>query len=305
MPKNSSSSLQKWELVPLENIIGSTFTFAAYNMGYDSTNEVDTVYNNLKARGYYAVDWRDNKRIFCGGDRITAMSRYADILYINGHGGKRANVRVQRPGNSTVVQQFVADTNIPLDESKPSAGIGASWVDNENTDSIWDLYTKWVIFGACGQLNSYNAEYNDGEIWQGLTAAQCWARTMKSSGRRVHGFLGYYGLAANTDAHKDDLERFFDCSKTRCLPEAWAAALTPTNILGIGKRNWAYMVYESCRTDAMSQGRIFYTEPGPNDMIYYNSRAEGEWKFGNELLYAPSVLSATNNSSVTLQQNLN
>lgn len=109
----------------------------------------------------------------------------------------------------------------------PKTEIGADWIDGEHTNSSWDLYTKWIIMGNCAQLNYKNEEHNDGAYWNGLRTAQIWARTMKSAGRHVHGFTGYFGKAPGTATHKEDMERFLsDVCGGKSVVYSWRDALT-------------------------------------------------------------------------------
>lgn len=232
------------------------------------------------------------------------MSRYADIVYLNGHGGRRCNLYVENYtgdlDTQDIQQYLIADTSIPTDGNYPKVGIGARWKDSSHTatTSSWDLYTKWVIFGGCGQMNYKNADYNDGAYWNGLRSAQIWALTMKSSGRKVHGIMGYYGRAPGTKEHKEDMDKFFDYLDDHTIAGAWEDACNGS--WGVSRRNWAVLYYGPCQSDKVTQGRIVYTEPSASDYIYYKDGYFAQ-RIDNTLHYSVSstvsvglVLTASN-----------
>lgn len=303
--KNTNSLQQKWELVPIMDIIASTFTFATYNMGHDASGESELFYDYMKDLDFMAVDRRDTSRIYSSPYRMKSMSRYADIVYMNGHGGRRCNLYAENytgdPDDFDTQGYLIADTTISTGDSIPKTGIGARWKDSSHTATMssWDLYTKWVIFGGCRQMNYDNPNHNDGAFWNGLRAAQIWVLTMKSDGRKVHGIMGYYDEAPGTTAHKDDIKLFFDYLDDHTIAGAWENACDG-GFLGKGSRNWAVLYYGPCQSDKITQGRIVYTEPSQSDYIYYKKGGWGS-RIDNTLNYSTS--SALQSTSFLTAQN--
>lgn len=248
----------------------ANLTFSAFDVGDSSQDEVAIVKQWMESFGYTDIGSYNNAEEDIDPQTIKEIGRYSDVIYINGHGERYANMRIQNAAG-TVVGYLCADLSSTSQHSYnvPRVVIGAQWLSGSTTktNSYWNMGTKWGILAQCAQLNF--GSVGAGGHWNGLSSAEMWARTMLGDGEQVHGYLGYYNTAPGGSTHTNRLETFFGY-QGMSLIEAWAAAHTRL----IGSSDWA-AVYRSEHADDFftDMSGVYNTS---DHEIYYVSRSVGD-----------------------------
>ncbi|MDD6200517.1 MAG: DNRLRE domain-containing protein [Firmicutes bacterium] len=252
-------------------------TFSAFDVGDSSEDESSIVKEWMTKLGYTNVGTYNNADGIISAQTIKDVGRYSDIVYINGHGERYANMRVQ---NSTgaVVEYLCADlscTNLHTYDV-PRVSIGAEWLTGSTTktNSYWNIRTKWGILAQCAQLN-YGSSIGAGNHWNNgtMNSAQMWARTMLGDGERIHGYVGYYNTAPGGSTHTNRLADFFSyCFDfDMSIIVAWYQAHTAL----IGSSDWA-ILYHSVNEEDKFQSMADCTASGTSYNIYYIARGVNE-----------------------------
>lgn len=251
-------------------------TFAAFDVcDSRNTNEAAYIKQKLEALGYTCVAAYSNDVKTVYGQSIKDIGRYADLVYINGHGHRYADIDILdknvKGGDYEAIGSFAPDATV--NGHSPIYGIGAQWLDDSctKTDSYWNVRTKWGILAPCAQLDYLNSQAL--KHWNGLTSAEVWARTMLGDGHRVHGYLGYYDIAPGESAHISRLETFFSNPETY-LPSSWAQAHT----LLSGSSTWAVLYHSANVSDTLLSMSDADTniDSESNFQIYYAGRNLGQ-----------------------------
>lgn len=240
----SGGSNAKWHVTE-HNYSG--FTFSAFDIGDSKQDEVSIVKNYLETyEGYTDIGSCRNTDGPVSGEIIRDISRYSDIVYINGHGLKKANLQIQ-DSSETRVGWLCAESSVDFGDDCPKTEIGAEMKPGSttSTESVWNKRTKWVILAQCDQFDMYDD--GGGEFWNGANAALVWACTMKGDGERLHGFLGYYNRAPEGTAHTSRLESFLYHTQEMSIIDAWKEA-HPSGPLVVDT-NWATLYYLSNVSD--------------------------------------------------------
>ena len=244
---------------------GTTKTFAAFDVGDSSQDEVSFMSNWMSEFGYISNGLYDNARGTVSASTIKVAARNADVVYINSHGGEKGNIYIHN-SNGNLTSYLCADASVAIDDGRPKEGIGAEFKDGSTTktNSYWNYKTKWVILSPCAQLN-YGSQ-GAGLHWNNLNSAGIWARTMLADGQRIHGYVGYHGQAPNAEAHLDRLNNVFNYALNNNYPivDAWAQGHTK---LG-GSSDWA-AIYHSANANDRFQSMSQTTPNGASYEIYY------------------------------------
>lgn len=246
----------------------ANLTFSAFDVGDSSQDEVAIVKQWMESFGYTDMGSYNNAEDSITAKMIKEIGRNSDVIYINGHGEKYANMRIQNAAG-TVVEYLCADLSCTAQHtySVPRVVIGAKWLSGSTTttNSYWNNGTKWGILAQCAQLNFGTT--GAGAHWNGLTSAEMWARTMLGSGEQMHGYLGYYNTAPGGSTHSDRLENFFSyLDAWYSLIEAWSAAHTKL----IGSSDWAAIYRDEHADDFITDMTGVYN--GSDHDIYYIGR---------------------------------
>lgn len=292
-----NSSKQKWVFELATTKLSTYRTFSAFDIGDSSQDEVSLVSQYLTNYGYTNLGTYNNADHYISAQNIKDIGRYSDVVYINGHGGRYANLWVQYDGDGDgiidedPIEYLCADDSVNTNNSLNKIGIGAQWKPGSTTKttSYWNQKTKWVILAECSQLN-YGTEEGAGNHWNGLNSAQVWARTMLGDGVRIHGILGYYEYAPAADAHLAKLENFFNTSSQVSIIKAWKSV---HNTL-VGTANWAMLYHSENSSDRLSSFTENTTN-GSDYTIYLVSRSHD-----TETDLSLSVLAMPTNTSVDL-----
>ncbi len=254
----------------------SGLTFSAFDVGDSSENEVAIVSEWLTDMGYTNIGAFNNADGYIHAQTIKDIGRYSDVVYINGHGEKYGNMRIQ-DSLGTVKEYLCADISCEDSYAYPyltKTVIGADWLANSTTktESHWDDGFKWGILAQCAQLN-YGSSVGAGNHWNSMNSAGMWARTMLGAGTRAHGYVGYYNTAPGGSTHTDRLEQFFDYCKNDnySIVDAWASAHTYL----VGSSDWA-AVYHSVNENDTFQSMAECTAAGNPYEIFYIARSQNE-----------------------------
>lgn len=274
----TGSSEQKWVFELATDKLSGIRTFSAFDVGDSASQEATVVASWMSDFGYKNVGVYDSQQHSVPAQVVKDVGLYSDIVYINGHGEEYANMRVQNQDNDIVGYVCADDTIVPTSyftqEDVPTVGIGAQWKvgSTTKTNSYWNKKTKWGILAQCSQLN--HDSDGQGGFWNGLNAADVWARTMLGDGVRVHGYLGYYGTAPGEEVHLDRLNTFFEATQPGTdepLVQAWKYSHTKL----IGSSDWAVLYHLSAITDRFN---FFNPEPAESseDPIYWLGRRSSQ-----------------------------
>jgi len=238
--------------------------FAAFLIGYGNRCPVTLVSNNLTNIGYTSRGTFNNSTgTFASASTVWARARESDVVFIGGHGANAASMLVQ-DRNRNAVELLSAASGLtnqnwfqPL--FRPAINnqvvIGADFLTGSTTrtNSTWNDRTRWAILYTCSQLNT-GAEGN-GNYWNGLNNAQIWARTMLGSPNRMHGILGFYGVAPSSTNEEtgypllgDFLSMTTGSSNNSTLVSAWRDAHNG-GIFGRRAANWAALYHQDNATD--------------------------------------------------------
>ena len=260
------STKTKWVLESY-NYSDVNRTFSAFDVGNSAEDEVAIVKQWMESFGYTDIGSYNNAESIISAQEIKEIGRYSDFVYINGHGEKYANMRIQNAAGE-IVEYLCADLSCTSLHSSdvPRVVIGAKWLSGSTTktNSYWNMRTKWGILAQCDQLDF--GSVGAGEHWNGLSSAEMWARTMLGDGEQVHGYLGYYNSAPGGSTHTERLKAFFGY-QGMSLVEAWAF----THTRYIGSSDWA-AVYRSEHIDDSFTDMSGSTN-GSDHNIYYVSRS--------------------------------
>lgn len=248
----------------------ANLTFSAFDVGDSSQDEAAIVKQWMESFGYTDIGSYNNAEEAVSAQTIKEIGRNSDVIYINGHGEKYANMRIQNSAG-TVVGYLCADLSSTSQHScnVPRVVIGAQWLPGSTTktNSYWNMGTKWGILAQCSQLNF--GSVGAGGHWNGLSSAEMWARTMLGDGEQVHGYLGYYNTAPGGSTHTNRLETFFGY-QGMSLIEAWSAAHTRL----IGSSDWAAVYHSEHADDFFTDMSGVYN--GSDHEIYYIGRNIGD-----------------------------
>lgn len=249
-------------------VLSSNMTFSAFDVGTSSQDEVSLVADWMTDFGYTSKGTYDNADGTVSASTIKSVARNSDVVYINSHGGKYANIHVYN-SSGNLTSYLCADASVNPGDSITKVGVGAQWKSGSTTKttSYWNNGTKWVILAPCAQLNHNST--GAGAHWNGLTSAEAWARTMLGDGQRIHGYVGYYNTAPGGSTHTTRLNNFFNFCMYNNYPivDAWAQAHT----FLIGSSDWA-AIYHSANTNDRFQSMSAATTNGSAYEIYYVGR---------------------------------
>ena len=259
---------EQWALIDYD-YTGLTFSaFDVSDLGTD-INEAEILKAHLESFGYTCVAAESNSNKTISGQLIKDIGRYTDIVYINAHGYKSANILIYDKNNNGF-EYFCPEDSVEIIDPGtilPQVGIGAEWLGDSRTktDSYWNERTKWVILSPCSQLN-YIGHESEVE-WEELTSAEVWARTMLGDGHRIHGILGFYGSAPRGTAHTDRLSDFFTDWSHLPLVDAWGCAHNRLT----GSSTWAAVFHHTNIEDTLTNMSAS-TASDSSYLIYYVGR---------------------------------
>ena len=242
-------------------VINNTgLTFSAFDVGDSAEDEVGIVEAHFEDIGYTDIGTYRNTEGFVSGRLFKELSQYSDIVYMNGHGLRYANLKVQN-ANKELIEYVCAESSAVPADSLPKIEIGAERKTGSSTvtESYWNKRTKWVIFAQCNQFNTGNE--GNGPFFDGMNASGTWARTMMGDGNRLHGFLGYHQKAPEGAAHIERLRSFLGYTRIMTLIDAWKEANGP--VLFEIDTNWAVMYHDSNaddRVDSFAESNTPATE---------------------------------------------
>ena len=262
-------------------------TFSAFDVSDSATNEATFIKELLEELGYTCVAAYSNNVKTVSGQLIKEIGRHTDLVYINGHGHRYANIDI-RDKNNTIIGTFCPDETVNPGGTTPKYGIGAQWLGNSRTktNSYWNMRTKWGILSPCSQL-----DYNNSDAlthWNGLTSAEVWARTMLGDGHRVHGYLGFYDYAPDETAHTSRLEYFFKLYDIYSMIHGWSQAHTYL----VGSSSWAVLYHSANANDTLTSMPDVATNNASNSnfVIYYAGRNLGSGTLGLQSQNKEAVL---------------
>ena len=242
--------------------------FAGFDVGTTEKSKEETLFRDgmKKFGGFTEIASLNNDKTYSyrSPETVRAISRAVDVTYINSHGAKYGYLWfAKKMKNGSFPYTYAAlapNMNAAVSKGAPSKRtkeIGADWKDDNNrvkTHSIYKDTAKWLILGGCGLLNygPENAEeYNPGPFWEGMNAAQLWARTMRGDGKMLHGILGYYRLAPKGEGHKTKLKSFLDLANAGySYVNAW---IYGNGNPVLGGPPWAVLVRGDCSNEAAIQ----------------------------------------------------
>jgi len=283
-------------------------TFSAFDVGDSTQNEVTIVEEWMTEFGYTNIGSYNNADKLVLAETIKDIGRYSDVVYINGHGGRYANMKIQygptedldgdgEPDDgSNVISYLCADETVNPGDDVLRVGIGAEWKQGSTniTQSYWNVRTKWGILAQCAQLD-FGPSIGAGNHWNNgtMSSAEVWARTMLGYGARIHGYVGYYDYAPDASAHIIRLDNFFNYCANNNMPivDAWAFAHTYL----VGSSNWAAL-YHSVNYDDRFQSMADCTASGSEYEIYYIARDISETALDLKKSENTSVISAASAS---------
>ena len=258
-------------------------TFSAFDVGDSSEDEVAIVKQWMEGFGYTDIGTYNNADKKVLAESIKDIGRYSDVVYINGHGGRYANMKVkygaeydingdgQPDDESNIISYLCADDSVNPGNNISRIGIGADWITGSTTktESYWDRGTKWGIIAQCAQLDYSTNAPDAKKHWKDTYySAQVWARTMLGVSERIHGYVGYYNVAPGGSTHTTRLTNFFSrVNEDNYIVNAWAQAHTAL----LGSSDWAAIYHSANATDSF-QSMTASTQAGSAYTIYYVAR---------------------------------
>lgn len=244
----------------------NTLEVALFEVGRkQNTTVIDNYETAFNSRGYTTLLKRNN--ITGTAPTATTIRSYgvnADILVIAGHGYTYGAVPIYASNTASSYSSYLCARSSAIPDGKLTYEVGADFLSGSTTktNSVWKTDLDWVIFQCCSQLSYGNdsAEGTEFPKYDGLYAAQIWARAMLGDGNRIHGMLGYSGSAPGADSV---LERISLSMKNSISSGAssyinlWKTANEP---LFAGNSSWAAIAHRDNVNDS-----VIYTRGNTNN----------------------------------------
>lgn len=288
----------KWGKEP-EKLIG---TFITLKIGEGSKNEYTNKDCSIFSKGMqtmklgkdsYSIDntVKENgifKKINFNRNTLKAIFA-SDIAYISGHGYRGGFIPIFNTGEDRnhnyydYTQYLTASISTPSEENqfpiKTTPNNIFSLDIKDNVSLNIDSNLKWLIFGACSQLNYNYGNNNDSTCLK-------WIEVLKNSDS-LHGILGYYGSAPSAPADAERMSRFVDNVKNGFpMTTSWSLANSKDSILN-SSSSWAYL----CKDRYMQEQLNEVFDSNSNDywqFIYlyrYKESAESFFRIANNVTY--------------------
>ena len=203
----------------------------------------------LGAYPKYGLKHNVNNELEFTNDNLKAILE-SDIAYISGHGYHNGIIPIFRTGVTTIrdygnySQYLTADINTDVNTCayEPDNIISKSNIFSLNMkDHIGksiDLKLKWLIFGACSQLETSDVT--------GYDSVYKWVNVLRNNDT-MHGILGYHKTAP-TIGDKEIMDKFIDKLRDgKTFVEAWKGANGGTiNFPFVNNANWGCLIKEGC-----------------------------------------------------------
>ncbi len=182
-------------------------------------------------------------------DKQTQAGDDCDILYVSGHGWRRAKIPIydNRP---QVVDSISADSQCVGGPSVHPWEIGVDWLGQfPSNESRWDYDLEWAIFAACLQLDNRTTSdklaYSNNAPRE--SSAKAWGRTLLGTPGRMHGIFGYWDVAPAGSYDTYVVNDFFThaAGHDDTVGTAWAQANAKYGW------SWAFLTHSENRNDRL------------------------------------------------------
>jgi hypothetical protein len=270
---------------------GEALSFGALYVGQYDDGDAETFRSRMLAEGWHQEVWKTNNSTstsmkphhyhFTHGadDAMTEAGDDCDMLYVSGHGWRRAKIPIfWARTSSTPYDSLSADTLCVGGPTVHPWEIGVDWAGAyPSNESRWDSDIEWAIFAACNQLDyrttSDRIAYPDGA--PSNSSAKTWARTLLGAPSRMHAIFGYWDTAPagsyDTAVTNAFLDGCFDDDLT--LGTAWANANARYGF------SWAFVTHTANRLDRFQgHGAGVTTDTDPDSSYgidYYRAGVSG------------------------------
>ncbi len=237
--QDSGQSCLEWEITKVDNSQPTKSTISFFSIGDDNLEETEENGGNISPY-YWLINntseyevWNTRTRFDpeISNDALLAEMTESDVVYIETHGDK--------PDNSPVESYYFTYYH-PNGENQIvlNSDIGTTFTNTANTTTNTPFRgnTKWTIMMACSQLNSG-------------TTANYWAKALLGDYNRMHGVLGYYGIAPQNSGAARRMVDFYAnqrASYSNSMLESWQYANESCG----STSTWAVVMHETYSNDA-------------------------------------------------------